>query len=129
VQPFDTCIIVIVQYPQRGEAIYCVAALGDTAGEIAEVHDLLQCCVGSLNFNFTGAERRAFLTFAKPSDGTAVFENDAIIHTPELEVGEEGAFCNSVANLRSPTHITVNQESTCCQNFLRDGIGVGFNIG
>ncbi len=98
-RPFDTCIVVVVQYRRRGEAIYCVAALEDPAGEIAEVHDLLRHCVGSPNFSLTGAERRAFLMFAKPSNGTAIFENDATIHTPELEEGEEGAFRDSNANL------------------------------
>jgi hypothetical protein len=76
-----------------------VAALGETLGEIVEVHDLLQHCIGSPNFSLTGAERRAFLTFAKPSNGTAVFENDATIHTMELEKGEGGTFHKSIANL------------------------------
>ncbi len=40
-QPFDTCIIVAVKYRWRGEAVDGVAALGDTAGEIAKVHNLL----------------------------------------------------------------------------------------
>ena len=98
-QPFDTCIIVVLQYRRREEAVCCVAAFGDTTGEIAEVHDLLRRCVGSPNFSLTGAERREFLMFAKPSDRTTIFENDATIHTPELEEGEEGAFRISIANL------------------------------
>ncbi len=107
-RPFDTCIIVVVQYRRRGEAVYCVATLGDTAGEIAEVHDFLQRCISSPVFSLTRAERHAPLTFAKPSDGTTVFENDATIHTPELEEGEECAIRNRVANLRSPTSVTVS---------------------
>jgi hypothetical protein len=81
--------------------MYCVAILGDTAGEIAEIHNLLGRCIGSPNFSLRGAERCAFLTFAKPSNGTAVFENDATIHTPKLEEGEEGAFHDSIANLQT----------------------------
>jgi hypothetical protein len=108
VRPFDTCIIVVVQYHWRGEAIYYVAVLGDTVGKIAEVVDLLQHCVGSPDFSLTGAERRAFLMFAKPFDGTAVFENDATIHTPKLEEGDEGAFRDSIVNLQTSTRITVS---------------------
>ncbi len=128
-QPFDTCIIVVVHYRWGGEAVDCVATLKDTVGEIAEVHNLHQRCIGSPNFSLTGAERRVFLMFAKPSDGTAVFENAATIHTLELEEGEEGAFCNSIADLQSPTPITASQEGTCCQKFWRGAISVGFNVG
>ncbi len=100
---FDTCIIVVLQYLWSGEAVFCVATLGDTAGEIAEGHNLLQHCVGSPNFSLTGAERHAFLTFTKPSNGTAIFENDATIHTPKLEEGEKGASCDSIADLLTLT--------------------------
>ncbi len=89
-----------------------MAALGDIVGEIVEVNNLLQRCVGSPNFSLTGAERHAFLIIAKPSDGTAVLENDATIHTLELEEGEEGAFRDSIADLQSPTCIIVSQEGT-----------------
>jgi hypothetical protein len=89
-----------------------VWSLSETLQEIVEVHDLLPRCVGSPNFSLTGAERHVFLTFTKPSNGTTIFENDATIHTLELEEGGEGAFHDSIADLRSSTRITVSQEGT-----------------
>ncbi len=42
----------------------------------------------------TGAKGRAFLTFAKPANQASVFEDDATIHAPKLEQGEDSAISN-----------------------------------
>jgi hypothetical protein len=36
----------------------------------------------------------AFLRFAKPANRASVFEDDATIHAPELEQGEDSAISN-----------------------------------
>ncbi len=114
-RPLDTGIIVIVQECRRGEIVNGVPAVGDTAREIPKVHHLFQRCVSGLNFSHSRIERRMLLALAKPANWSTVLENDATIHAEEFEEREKRTLGNGVANLRTPTSITVSSDGLSCR--------------
>ncbi len=79
--PPDPCIIVVVEdcgSIERGKSVSCI---GDTAGEISEVDNLLRSSVGCANLGLARTQGGTFLTVAKPTDwAPPVLENDPTIH-------------------------------------------------
>jgi hypothetical protein len=80
----DAQVIVIVEDSGGVNVGKFVTCIRDTAREIPEVKDFLGCRIGSADLGFTVSKGCAFLLFAKPANGAAIFEDDATIHTAEL---------------------------------------------
>ncbi len=79
--PFDAHVIVILEDGGDVDVGKSVACVGDTA-------------ISREYLGLTGAKGHEFLTFTEPANRAFVFEDDATIHAPELEQGEESAISN-----------------------------------
>jgi acetyl-CoA carboxylase carboxyltransferase component len=66
----------------------------DTTGEIPKINNLLRSGVGGVDLGLTGTERRAFLTFAKPTNRTAILEYNTTIHAAELKERKKSTISN-----------------------------------
>ena len=85
----DTSRIVVVNESRGVNVGDLVPGGGDATGEIPKINNLLRSGVGSPDLGLTGTERRALLTFTKPANRSAIFENNTTIHAAELEKREE----------------------------------------
>ncbi len=120
--PLDACIIVIVEDSGDINVGKSVARIRDTAREIAEVNNFLQGCITGAYLGLAGAKGRAFRTFAKPANRASVFEDDATIHAPELEQGEDGDISNWTTKLGIPKHVAIHQKGIWRCQCWRNGI-------
>jgi acetyl-CoA carboxylase carboxyltransferase component len=66
----------------------------DATGEIPKINNLLRSGVGGADLGLTGTERCAFLTFAKPTNRTAILEDNTTIHAEKLEEKKERTISN-----------------------------------
>ena len=121
VGPHDACIVVVVEDSGGISVRKIMTCVRGTAREILEVDVILGCCVHSTDFGFAGTKACAFLSFA-------IFEDDAAVHTVELEQWEECAISNGSAQLRAPTSIAVCQKGIGGAQFWWDSVVVGLGI-
>ncbi len=109
VGPLDTRVIFVLEDDGGVEVRNDVTGIRDTARKIAKIDTLFRGRAGSLDLSFAGTEGSAFLLFAKPTNWTAILEDDASIHTLEFEQGEKSAIGNRAAKLGAPTSITIGR--------------------
>jgi hypothetical protein len=128
VWPLYTSVIIVIQDRGRGDVVESVAIVRNTVWEISKVHWLFWGNVSSSNLGLTQAERGPFLTFPKPFNGATVLENHATVHTSELEEREKAAFCDRIANQKTPIHIAVSQDGVGVGELQRNCIGVSFDM-
>jgi hypothetical protein len=108
VGPLDTHIIVVVEDNGGVEVRNDITGIIDTVRKIAKINNLFRGGTGSSDLSFTGTEGSAFLSFTKPTNWTAVLEDDATIHTSaEFKEGEKSAIRDRAANLGAPTSVPI----------------------
>ena len=109
VRPFHTCVIVIVQESWRVDVRNNITGVEDALRKVAEIDNLFGGCTCSSDFSFARTERSAILAVTKPTDWTAIFEDNATIHATKLEEREKSAINDQAAKLGTPTSIAVGQ--------------------
>ncbi len=99
VASFDASIVVVKDGCSNRSVGNGETAVGQVRDHVSCIDSQMRRHVRCANLCVTRTERRAFLAFCFPRDGTSRLEEDCTTHAAKFKQGKLNAFANGIPNL------------------------------